>query len=75
MDCLAENNYATAGYRIDGLNNRATLINCRSIGNKDGYYVASNAYMKLIDCTSKNNVNIKNGAPGHITIENTELVV
>lgn len=77
-NCVAENNRrgpSRHGFKVDGDNNKAILINCKSIGNNYGYGTGATASMQLIDCTALNNVNGIKEAGSNITIMNTELVV
>lgn len=74
--CVAENNTAggetQSGFIISNAGNSAVLVNCKSIGNKYGYYanLATNG-MVLIDCGSKDNTFHKFGK---ITNKNTTIV-
>ena len=61
-----------AGFRLSDAGNRAVLVNCKSIGNKYGYYADSTTQgMKLIDCSVKNCQIQKSG---NVTTANTEIV-
>ena len=57
IDCVSESNIygdgqAHAGYLSAGNGNRVTLVNCKSLNNRYGYYAASGTSMRMIDCTS-----------------------
>ena len=76
-NCVAEKNNADgnkAGFAVSGAGNSLRLVNCKSIGNINGYRTvnASNEII-LIDCGYRGSGNITYG-PGTITIQNTTLV-
>lgn len=51
--CIAETNIyggSMAGFKVDGVGNTMTLIDCRSISNEVGYYVSDDCYARLVDC-------------------------
>ena len=77
-DCIAENNDGDsyrAGFAVDGNTNRATLVNCKSIGNRVGYSVNNEgAVMCLYDCRESGNTTITSVIDGTLTIRNTNLV-
>ena len=57
IDCVSESNIygdrqAHAGYLSAGNGNRVTLVNCKSLNNRYGYYASSGTSMRMIDCTS-----------------------
>lgn len=74
--CVAAYNTAggetKSGFIISNTGNSAVLVNCKSIGNRFGYYanLATNG-MLLIDCGSVDDINQKFG---NITIKNTVSV-
>ncbi len=73
--CVAAYNTAggtQVGFRVSDSGNSAVLVNCRSIGNKYGYYADSTTHgMRLTDCFTKDNQFPKFG---NITVENTTLL-
>lgn len=57
IDCVSESNMygdgqTHAGYLSAGNGNRVTLVNCKSLNNRYGYYASSGTSMRMIDCTS-----------------------
>lgn len=80
VGCVAEENdnpvgqsTVHCGYVIISSGNTGILLNCKSIGNRYGYNVASGSYLTLIDCGSYNDQTVKTGG-GTFTIKNTTLV-
>ena len=76
-NCIAENNTTggtKTGFRVDGIGNKMTLINCKSIKNSIGYAVGNaDARAELIDCgTLENNTDFANKEK--FEIKNTVLV-
>ena len=74
--CLAEDNIDPSlgyGFGVSQNGNRAKLINCKSIGNKIGYYCGSDTILELIDCGASDNTTVKD-IRGTLYIKNTELV-
>ena len=79
-DCVAEENTiwpdrTQSGFKISGNNNRAILVNCKSIGQDYGYYIAeTDSYITLIDCGALNCGHATGGHNDNVTKKNTTIV-
>ncbi len=74
--CIAENNHhdnSGFGFAVQSDGNSAKLINCKSIGNKIGYYCGTNTSMELIDCGTLDN-EIDKVVDGMLYVNNTNLI-
>ncbi len=80
IGCIAMGNATwdevdSAGYKINASKIRAILIDCKAIGEENGYYVSSDSSdMQLYDCTVLDCLRVKGGKTGRITVHNTEKV-
>lgn len=79
-NCVAENNilwpeHTPSGFKINGDNNRAILVNCKSIGQDYGYYITNvTTFAKLIDCGVLDCGHITGGRNNNFTKTVTTIV-
>ena len=72
--CIAELNNRGgyyAGFVVKDDGNRMILIDCKSIGNTNAYYIGQTANAKLIDCTATGQQTLFDGYPENATVETT----
>ncbi len=73
-NCIAESNDRGgyyAGFVVKDNGNRMILIDCKSIGNTNAYYIGQTANAKLIDCTATGQQTLLDGYPENATVETT----
>ncbi len=74
--CIAELNDRGgyyAGFVVKDNGNRMILIDCKSIGNTNAYYIGQTANAKLIDCTATGQQTLLDGYPENATVETTAV--
>ena len=79
-NCVAEANtlwpeHKPSGYKINGDNNLAILVNCKSIGQDYGYYITNvTTFAKLIDCGALDCGHVTGGRNDNFTKTATTIV-
>lgn len=72
--CIAESNDRGgyyAGFVVKDNGNRMVLIDCKSINNRNAYYMGETATAQLIDCTAIGSQTLLDGHPENATVETT----
>ena len=78
-NCVAENNtiwegHTQAGFKVAGNNNVGVFVNCKSLGQKNAFYINdASSKITLVDCSAANCTTLKGGA-GMYTVKNTEII-
>ena len=74
--CIAESNDRGgyyAGFVVKDNGNRMVLIDCKSINNRNAYYIGETATAQLIDCTAIGSQTLLDGHPENATVETTTV--